>query len=80
MEMHTARSLMDVHGIDAAPARVEQGLVSQVLAFLRTAPARFVAWQRYRAELDELSRLDDRMLNDIGLRRSDVERIARAGR
>lgn len=31
----------------------------------------------YRRVYDELNRLDDRDLRDIGLHRSDVERIAR---
>jgi uncharacterized protein YjiS (DUF1127 family) len=38
---------------------------------------RFVqAWKRYNASLNELSRLDDRELADIGLSRSDIPRVA----
>ena len=80
MEMHTAQSLMDVHGIDAEPAGSKQSAARQLWEVVRAAPGRLVAWQRYRKELEELSRLDDRMLADIGLRRSDVERIMRNGR
>jgi uncharacterized protein YjiS (DUF1127 family) len=34
------------------------------------------AWRRYNASLNELSRLGDRELADIGLTRSDIPRIA----
>jgi uncharacterized protein YjiS (DUF1127 family) len=42
-----------------------------------TSLIRFVqAWKRYNANLNELSRLDDRELADIGLSRSDIPRVA----
>jgi len=34
------------------------------------------AWRRYNASLQELNRLDDRELADIGISRSDIPRIA----
>ena len=34
------------------------------------------SWKRYNASLNELSRLDDRELADIGLNRSDIPRVA----
>jgi len=40
----------------------------------------FVEWQRYRAAVRELSAMDDRSLNDIGLKRSMIQRAARSGR
>lgn len=41
------------------------------------AIARFLqSWKRYNASLRELSRLDDRALADIGIRRSDIARVA----
>ena len=36
----------------------------------------FRAWRRYDASLRELSSLGDRELADIGLARSDIQRIA----
>ncbi len=36
----------------------------------------FRAWRRYDASLRELNSLGDRELADIGLARSDIERIA----
>jgi len=37
------------------------------------------AWRRYRATYNQLARLSDRELNDVGLTRFDIERIARQG-
>jgi uncharacterized protein YjiS (DUF1127 family) len=34
------------------------------------------SWLRYRRNLDELSRLTDRELEDIGMRRGEIESIA----
>jgi uncharacterized protein YjiS (DUF1127 family) len=34
------------------------------------------AWKRYNASMDELSRLTDRELADIGITRSDIPRVA----
>jgi uncharacterized protein YjiS (DUF1127 family) len=34
------------------------------------------AWRRYNASLNELNRLGDRELADIGLSRSDISRVA----
>jgi uncharacterized protein YjiS (DUF1127 family) len=36
----------------------------------------FRVWRRYEASLRELSRLGDRELADIGVSRSDIQRIA----
>ncbi len=33
-------------------------------------------WKRYHQSLNELSRLGDRELADIGISRSDIERLA----
>ena len=37
-------------------------------------------WQRYRAAVRELSSLDERGLNDIGLNRGTIRQAARFGR
>ena len=42
-----------------------------------TALVRFIQqWKRYNQSLNELSRLGDRELADIGIRRSDIPRLA----
>jgi uncharacterized protein YjiS (DUF1127 family) len=38
---------------------------------------RYRAWLRYRATVNELSRLSDRELADVGLNRLDIEHTAR---
>ncbi|WP_150524573.1 DUF1127 domain-containing protein [Roseibium sediminis] len=35
-------------------------------------------WKRYRATYDELSRLSNRELNDLGISRADISHFARA--
>lgn len=37
----------------------------------------FSNWRRYRATVNELSRLSTRELNDVGIRRSDIYSVAR---
>jgi uncharacterized protein YjiS (DUF1127 family) len=39
---------------------------------------RFRAWNIYRVTRNELVRLDDRMLADIGFSRSEIERVSNA--
>ena len=39
----------------------------------------FVEWRRYRAAIRDLSALDDRSLEDIGLNRSMIRDAARSG-
>lgn len=38
----------------------------------------FKNWRRYNETVRELSRLNNRELNDVGISRSDIERIARS--
>ncbi|MCG7504521.1 DUF1127 domain-containing protein [Mesorhizobium sp. NPDC059054] len=35
-------------------------------------------WRRYNQTVRELSRLNNRELDDLGISRSDIERVARA--
>ena len=44
-------------------------MLASVVRFLR-------AWRRYNASLNELNRLGDRELADIGISRSDIPRVA----
>ena len=40
----------------------------------------FAAWRQYRIAARELSELDDRMLQDLGLNRTQIKQVARYGR
>jgi uncharacterized protein YjiS (DUF1127 family) len=40
----------------------------------------FAAWRRYRIAVQQLAELDDRALRDIGLNRTQIQRVARYGR
>jgi len=44
---------------------------------LKTISEKLNAWRRYREAVRELSHLSDRELNDIGIRRGDIEYIVR---
>jgi len=44
---------------------------------LKTLSGKLQAWRRYRDALRELSQLSDRELGDIGIRRGEIEEIAR---
>ena len=44
---------------------------------LKTIPEKLNAWRRYREAVRELTQLSDRELADIGIRRGDIEAIAR---
>lgn len=45
--------------------------------FLATLIAKFHTWLRYRDTVRELSRLNDRELDDLGISRGDIEAVAR---
>jgi uncharacterized protein YjiS (DUF1127 family) len=44
-------------------------MLTHIIRFLRS-------WKRYNQSLNELSRLGDRELADIGISRSDIPRVA----
>jgi len=44
---------------------------------VKTISEKLNAWRRYREAARELSQLTDRELADIGVRRGDIEAIAR---
>ncbi|MBC00298.1 MAG: DUF1127 domain-containing protein [Rhodobacteraceae bacterium] len=39
---------------------------------------KYHSWQKYRRTYDELSRLSNRELNDLGIGRGDIDFIARS--
>ena len=44
---------------------------------IKTISEKLAAWRRYREAVRELSQLTDRELDDIGIRRGDIEFIVR---
>ena len=44
---------------------------------LKTISEKLHAWRRYREAVRELSQLSDRELQDIGIRRGDIEFVCR---
>jgi uncharacterized protein YjiS (DUF1127 family) len=53
-----------------APTKTEENqMFTQIVRFLRS-------WKRYNRSLNELNRLGDRELADIGISRSDIPRVA----
>jgi uncharacterized protein YjiS (DUF1127 family) len=44
---------------------------------LKTISEKLAAWRRYREAVRELSQLSDRELDDIGIRRGDIEYVVR---
>ena len=53
------------------------GKAGTILSSWLVAAAR---WRRVRRAIQEVARLDDRMLKDIGIHRSEIERAVRCGR
>ena len=44
---------------------------------IKTISEKLSAWRRYREAVRELSQLSDRELDDIGIRRGDIEYVVR---
>lgn len=48
--------------------------------FIANLVRSFAAWRKYRKAVNELSALDNRMLADIGLNRTQIQQAVRSGR
>ena len=49
----------------------------QICSPLKTISEKLATWRRYREAVRELSQLSNRELDDIGIRRGDIEFIVR---
>jgi uncharacterized protein YjiS (DUF1127 family) len=71
---HTSTSLIDPHSAaDAAGGRGPLHLLTRAFAW-------YAEQRRIKRTAAMLSGLSDRMLDDIGIHRSDIARVARGGR
>jgi uncharacterized protein YjiS (DUF1127 family) len=78
MELHSRQSLYEVHGISARDkARLQVLWTTGIFAVLTRVKSALRAEVQARRAASELAGLDDRMLRDIGVSRSDIERAVR---
>jgi uncharacterized protein YjiS (DUF1127 family) len=78
MEMHWRSSLYETHGISARDdARFRPQWGKGSFALLRRVISVLSGELEARRAASELSDLDDRMLLDIGISRSDIQRMIR---
>jgi len=85
MEMHTLRSLYDIHGISTERRRAQSrpfvrfvvGRIAALLTKMKRAIERELA---IRHAMTELAEMDERMLRDMGIHRSEIENLLRRPR
>ncbi len=72
MKATTGLSPLDADNVAKVAARHASGLVD----LTRRLTDGIAGWNRRQMEMTELRRLDDRLLEDIGLTRGDLDRAA----
>ena len=81
MEMHSKASLYEIHGIvvrrRGRSRPIVRRLVARILAFVTIVKRAIEAELAARRAAAELAELDDRMLRDLGLSRSEIENKVR---
>ena len=78
MEMHSRQSLYEIHGISIEwrrrrPRLVARLLTARIAAFMTKVKRTIEAELAIRRAMTELPEMDDYMLRDLGLHRSDIE-------
>jgi uncharacterized protein YjiS (DUF1127 family) len=76
MAVHTmtAKDINALAGHDYPEAERASEILHGLVARIK---ARIASWLRYRATVDELDRLTDRQLADIGISRGNIVAVAR---
>ena len=81
MEMHSQASLYQIHGIvvrrRGRSRPIVRRLVARILAFMTIVKRAIEAELANRQAMAELAEMDDRMLRDLGLSRSEIENRVR---
>ena len=81
MEMHSQASLYQIHGIvvrrRGRSRPIVRRLVARILAFMTIVKRAIEAELAARQGMAELAEMDDRMLRDLGLSRSEIENRVR---
>jgi uncharacterized protein YjiS (DUF1127 family) len=86
MEMHSQRSLYEIHGIDAPlrhqsrRGRIARRAINRLLAVLKRMAAAIEAELAARRAIEELAGMNDHMLRDLGLTRGEIENTVRRPR
>jgi uncharacterized protein YjiS (DUF1127 family) len=86
MEMHSQRSLYEIHGISAPPRRrsrrswILRRALARLLAALKAMKAAIIAELAARHAIAELASMNDHMLRDLGITRGEIESTVRRSR
>ena len=81
MEMHSQASLYEIHGIvvrrGGRSRPIVRRIVARILAFVAIVKRAIGAELAARQAMADLAEMDDRMLRDLGLSRSEIENRVR---
>ena len=86
MEMHSQRSLYEIHGISAPLRRqsrrggIARRTITRLLAVLKRMKAAIETELAARRAIGELAGMNDHMLRDLGLTRGEIEGTVRRPR
>ena len=80
MHMNLLVDTIGAAGQRQRPTRWSRQLAGKAGTILNSWLVAAARWRRVRRAIQEVARLDDRMLKDIGIHRSEIERAVRRGR
>lgn len=86
MEMHSQRSLHEIHGISTPPRRqserslMARKAINRFLAVLKAMKTAIETEWAVRRAIEELAGMNDHMLRDLGIARDEIESTVRRPR